>query len=127
MEIKDMLDPHVTLALDGKAIKALRHRAKLTQRELAEAMGVIPRTIRHWEANDRHPRELEQIRRLLRLLAPERLNPDPRFERLTHYDDDNRTISWGPFDKAQTVTWAADGTPIIGPIGWSPHDGLTAL
>jgi DNA-binding transcriptional regulator YiaG len=55
MEIKDMLNPHVTLALDGKAIKALRKRADLTQRELAEAMGVIPKTIRHWEADDRHP------------------------------------------------------------------------
>jgi transcriptional regulator with XRE-family HTH domain len=47
---------HVRRSLPEPALRvALRRRAGLTQRELAEILGVDRTAIAHWEAGRRHP------------------------------------------------------------------------
>ena len=38
----------------GKAIKELREKRKITQRELAEKIGVIDKTVSRWETGVSH-------------------------------------------------------------------------
>lgn len=51
---------------DGKDIKKLRLRLRLTQRDLADLLGVDPITVSRWERQEQRPR-LYHIRKLERL------------------------------------------------------------
>jgi transcriptional regulator with XRE-family HTH domain len=53
--IRDMIDNRPTLP-DPAYLKAIRQKSGLTQREVAEAIGVTPGAVKHYEAGRRHPR-----------------------------------------------------------------------
>ena len=52
--------------LDQHAIKDLRKRAKLTQKQMANILGVAEFTVRRWEKGEARPSQLAQ-RQLQRL------------------------------------------------------------
>jgi DNA-binding transcriptional regulator YiaG len=62
---------HEAVELTADRIRELRHRAGLTQVELANAVGVSEDTVRGWENNRSHPGNAETAIRLVRVLAPE--------------------------------------------------------
>lgn len=62
---------HEPVRLDGATIRALRKARGLTQRELAEALGVSETTIRHWEHNRRHPGSARRAIEVVQVLEPE--------------------------------------------------------
>lgn len=41
---------------DGKSLVSLRQKAKVTQKQLAEALGVTDHTVRNWEKGREEPR-----------------------------------------------------------------------
>ena len=55
---------------DAEAVKALRDRLGLTQRQLAEALGVRQQTVSEWETGAYRPRGASA--RMLRLVAEQR-------------------------------------------------------
>ena len=85
-----LIEPQRPLALNGDKIRRLRKRAGLTQRELGQLVGVSGRAVRYWEAGDRKPQDLQVIRKLVEMLAPEKIQ-----------------------DNDQGVLFATDGTPIV--------------
>lgn len=85
-----LIEPQRPLALDAKMIRRLRKRAGLTQAALADAVGVTARSVRYWEAGGRKPQDPEVVRRMVEVLAPEKLADGP-----------------------QRVLWAHDGTPVV--------------
>jgi len=63
------------LILSPETIRALRKRAKMTQKRLAEAIGVSRAEVSNWERDQARPRNREIIHRLVTLLAPEHTIP----------------------------------------------------
>lgn len=53
--IRDMIDSRPTLP-DPAYLKAIRQKSGLTQAEVAEAIGVTPGAVKHYEAGRRRPR-----------------------------------------------------------------------
>ena len=48
----------------GEKIKSLRKSKGMNQTQLANALGVSPRTIRGWEAEGRYPKQHELYQKL---------------------------------------------------------------
>lgn len=53
-----------------EGLKALRRARMLTQRELADLVGVTLQSVQYWEAGSRYPRPMQQ-RKLCEVLAVE--------------------------------------------------------
>lgn len=69
-----MQKPESHILLVGQALKNYRKTHSITQEQLAEKLGVDPRTLRSWE-NERPPESIRELRRISDLLGiePERL------------------------------------------------------
>ena len=72
----------------GQLLKSARHSAGLTQRQLAEKLGVANGTVQQWELGIRVPRyeTLEKLEQILHIaLVPSNLNP-PAHDILSEVD-----------------------------------------
>ena len=69
-----MQKPESHILLVGQALKDYRKSQGITQEQLAEDLGIDPRTLRLWE-NERPPESIRELRRISDLLGiePERL------------------------------------------------------
>ncbi len=54
--------------LFGDTLKELRKKQGLSQKELAEEVGVTTRSIQNYESNNRHPKDVAILSRLARAL-----------------------------------------------------------
>jgi transcriptional regulator with XRE-family HTH domain len=98
------------LVLSGENLRTLRGRVGLTQRELAETLGVARRTIQRWEAGDTYPREPRLLYQVVRLLAPEFIrNPSEAYLRVGDVEIDLADPNVNPI----AIVKLPDGAPVV--------------